>query len=140
MQRRIIDHRTLLECGHSVDHMTDHGNGDAPIRGDVEQNMVDCDACDRRELPASVVPGRRTRRFTATTVPAGLLADHLTNAWARLVVEEGWVTFVETETSLTMVAGPHEGVTIVPGRRHHIEPSEDAHFAVQFYDLDPPTT
>lgn len=79
------------------------------------------------------VTGRRTPTFTAMTTPAGLLRDHLTTAWAELVVLAGSVVFVE-ETSRRTVAKPGCHVTIVPGVRHRVEPAADAEFYVQFYE------
>ncbi len=87
----------------------------------------------RPEIPATAVPGRRTRTFTATTAPAGLLRDHLTTAWAELVVLAGSVLFVE-ETGRRVVARPGRRVTIVPRTRHHVEPANGAEFYVQFYE------
>ena len=85
------------------------------------------------EIPATAVPGRRTPTFTAATTPAGLLRDHLTTAWAELVVLAGSVLFVD-ETSQRIVATPGRRVTIVPGTRHHVEPAPGAEFYVQFYE------
>lgn len=88
-----------------------------------------------RELPTGAEPERRTPDFTAQTVPAGLLGDHRTAVWARLEVERGSVEFVEQATGWQAVASPGEPVVIVPDRLHHIIPSSDALFAVQFYRL-----
>ena len=93
--------------------------------------------CASREIPATAVPGRRTPTFTAVTTPAGLLRDHLTTAWAELVVLAGSVLFVD-ETSRRILVTPGRRVTIVPGARHHVEPAEDAEFYVQFYERDHP--
>ena len=90
-----------------------------------------------RALPPAVTAGRRTPDFTSDTVPPALLAAHVTSAWAQLVVSVGAVRFVEEDPPWEVVAVPGEPVTIVPGRRHHIEPAEGAVFAVQFYDSPP---
>ncbi|NNE72225.1 MAG: DUF1971 domain-containing protein [Acidimicrobiales bacterium] len=87
-----------------------------------------------RQLPAGLVTGRITPTFTAQSVPAALRRAHHTTVWAELVVQAGSVDFVEEDTGWhTTVTAGHRQV-IVPNRRHHIEPSEDATFAVQFYD------
>ena len=114
----------MLTCGHTAP-------GDATADG-----RTDCPDCDRRVIPPAAIPARRTSTFTSETVPKGLLRAHLTTAWAELVVLEGTVVFVD-ETALEIVATPANRVAIVPGRRHHIEPEENAEFYVQFYDLDP---
>ena len=86
-----------------------------------------------QEITSTAVPGRRTPTFTATTAPAGLLRDHLTAAWAELVVLAGSVRFVE-ETGRRVTASPGQRVTIMPGVRHHVEPADDAEFYIQFYE------
>lgn len=85
------------------------------------------------EIPATAVPGRRTPTFTDTTTPAGLLRDHLTTAWAELVVMAGSVLFSD-ETSRRIVATPGRRVIIVPGTRHHVQPTPGAEFYIQFYE------
>ncbi len=91
-----------------------------------------------RELPADVLPGRRTPTFSIATVPPGLLRAHHTTVWARLEVEAGSVVFHESEPPWQATASPGNPVIIVPERIHHIEPSDDACFAVQFFDLPGP--
>ena len=86
------------------------------------------------EIPATAVPRRRTRTFTAATMPAGLSRAHLTTVWAELVVLAGSVLFVEEDAQRRIQAGPGDRVLIVPGAYHHVEPSEDAEFYVEFYD------
>jgi tellurite resistance-related uncharacterized protein len=71
------------------------------------------------------------------STPAGLLRDHLTAAWAELVVLAGSVVFVD-ETSRRVVAAPGCPVTIAPGVRHRVEPAVDAEFFVQFYECATP--
>ncbi len=128
VQRSILsrdrsDRSMLLACGHT-----------API-DDVEADReVDCEPCDRRRMPTTMTPGRRTPTFSADSVPSALLAAHLTKAWAELVVESGSVSFYDEDPPWQTVAAPGTPVVIVPDRLHHIEPSRDAVFAVQFYD------
>ena len=113
-----------LSCGHEI-----------PSSPRVVGSSADCEACDRRAMPQAVVEGRTTRTFTAESVPAALLSNHRTNAWARLVVTTGSVSFHEDEPPWEATATADEPVVIVPGRGHRIVPSADASFAVQFYDL-----
>ncbi len=85
------------------------------------------------EIPAAAVPGRRTPTFTAESMPPGLAKDHRTTVWAELVVLEGTVLFVD-ESSRNATAAAGGRVVIVPDTLHHIEPSDDAQFYVQFYE------
>ncbi len=118
--------QVLLSCGHQL-----------PSAPRTTGSCADCDGCDRRELPELVTKGRRTRAFTADTVPAALLSDHRTNAWASLVVTSGSVTFREDDPPWEATANAQRAIVIVPGRPHRISPSPDAVFAVQFFDLPP---
>ncbi len=138
MKRRVVavggasgagDGSPRLNCGHRW--TAGHGSTGNAIAG----SEVDCAACDRRELPDTTTPGRRTPDFVATTVPRGLLADHRTTAWAMLVVDRGTVRFTEPDPSWECTATPDQPVVIVPDRKHHVTPSADAQFAVQFFDL-----
>ncbi|MDE0652619.1 MAG: DUF1971 domain-containing protein [bacterium] len=87
-----------------------------------------------QEFPETAVPGRRTPTFTAETMPAGLSRAHVTKVWAELVVLAGSVLFVDESSRRRIDAAPGDRVLIVPGAYHHVEPSEDAEFFVQFYD------
>lgn len=79
------------------------------------------------------MPGRATPTFDAASVPAGLLRSHRTAVWAQLVVTRGTVRFVDEGTGDETVADAAAPVTIVPDQPHHIVPSDDAEFHVQFY-------
>ena len=67
-------------------------------------------------------------------MPAGLSRAHVTTVWAELVVLAGSVLFVEEDAQRRIRARPGDRVLIVPGTYHHVEPSSDAEFYVQFYD------
>jgi tellurite resistance-related uncharacterized protein len=114
-----------LACGH---------RGRPPSDRAVDE--VDCPDCRRRLIPDRVTSGRRTPTFTAESVPPALLRDHRTTAWARLEVEAGTVVLVEDHPPWRAEARPDQPVVIVPDRPHRVVPSADAHFAVQFFDLD----
>lgn len=91
------------------------------------------------DLPENVILYRTTAIFTAATVPAGLLANHSTKAgvWARLNVVKGSVQyFSEGATAIELKPGT-PGI-IEPQKVHHIRPSEDAEFFIEFY-RDPPS-
>ncbi len=86
-------------------------------------------------LPAGLTHVRTTPTFTAESTPAGLRSAHQLAAgvWGLLVVHTGEVTFVREDTGETWVvpAGGHQ--VIEPEVRHHVEPSPDATFAVEFH-------
>ena len=87
------------------------------------------------DLPAGVTAGRRTPDFTKDTCPAGLLAAHQAATWAQLEVTEGTVVFADEVTGTRSIGSPGAPVVIAPDNPHHIEPTDDAVFAVQFFDL-----
>ena len=87
------------------------------------------------ELPAGVTAGRRTPDFTKATCPAGLLAAHRAATWAQLEVAKGTVAFTDEVTGARSIGSPGAPVVIAPDKPHHIEPTDDAVFAVQFFDL-----
>ena len=91
-------------------------------------------------LPTNVTPGRRTPTFTAASVPAGLLRAHRAAVWAQLVVEAGTVRFVDEASGTETMATPAVPVTIVPDVPHHVVPSENAEFHVQFFTVGPVTS
>ena len=86
-------------------------------------------------LPLGAVLERTTPVFTATTVPSGLLRAHRVapGVWGRLVVEAGTVTFVMETTGAARIVGAGERQTIPPEVEHHVEPSADAAFTVEFH-------
>lgn len=90
---------------------------------------------DDLELPSGVSLVRTTRLFTAETVPPALLKAHhvATGVWGLLRVSRGSVVFV-TETGgdrRAVLAG--ETQVIEPETPHHVEPTMDAEFLVEFY-------
>lgn len=94
-----------------------------------------CWRCDARVIPVGTEIARTTPVWTASTVPPALRSAHATSAWAELLVERGTVVFVEDDTGWSATAKVGRPVVIVPGRHHHIEPSDDARFAIRFYRL-----
>ncbi|MCD9622290.1 DUF1971 domain-containing protein [Rhabdothermincola salaria] len=86
-------------------------------------------------LPAGLVLERTTPAFTATTVPAGLLRAHRVGpgVWGTLVVESGTVVFVMEATGARRPVGAGERQVIPPEAEHHVEPSADAVFSVEFH-------
>ncbi len=94
----------------------------------------------RPEVPPGFELARTTATFDNRTVPAGLLAAHRVadGVWGRLIVRTGRVTFVFDDDPDHPI-GVDEGnsVAIPPGRAHHLELTEPATFAVEFYRASP---
>ena len=88
-----------------------------------------------RAIPAEASEGRKTPTFTSNTVPAGLRGTHHTTGWAELVVVAGSVAFTEHSPEWHATATPEFSIVIIPNQRHQIDPSADAEFYVQFYDM-----
>ena len=87
------------------------------------------------KLPAALSLVRTTREFTADTVPAGLLRSHQVadEVWGRLRVAAGTVVFVLEDSGERRTVAEGETQVIEPGVVHHVEPSADARFAVEFH-------
>lgn len=112
-----------LECGHSAKNASTIGA------------LIDCIDCDHHQLPAAVRPGRRTPVFDYESVPEGLLREHRTSVWARLVVLVGAVHFRDSAEDWHVTATTSKSKVIVPDRPHEIQVEPGAQFYVQFYDL-----
>lgn len=87
------------------------------------------------DLPSELVEARRTPLFDFESLPDPLANSHRTTVWAELRVETGSVQYIDLEgndpRNIRLDAG--DVAVIVPGVEHHIEPSSDATFFVQFY-------
>jgi hemoglobin len=86
-------------------------------------------------LPAELIEARRTPLFDAESVPAPLTRSHRTSVWAELRVQAGTVRYLDLEgpSPRDVRLGPGQTAVIPPGVEHHVEPSTDARFFVQFY-------
>lgn len=77
---------------------------------------------------------RRTPLFDFSTLPDALATSLRTTAWAELRVRAGTVRHLDLEGDSPryerVAAG--EAAVIVSGIEHHVEPSTDARFYVQF--------
>jgi tellurite resistance-related uncharacterized protein len=89
-----------------------------------------------RALPEDAQAYRQTKVFTATTVPAGLLAQHSTKAgtWGLLHVHAGRVEYF-LEGGQTPLASVETGASFVvlPEEAHFVRLFEGAEFSVEFY-------
>lgn len=104
-------------------------------RGGRIGEPLDCPLCDRAELPDGLEVARTTDTWDAHTVPAGLLRDHRVAAstWGLLQVERGTVGFhAETAPPIDIVLAAGDDQPIPPDVLHHVIPSPDARFRVQF--------
>lgn len=86
-------------------------------------------------LPAQLVEARRTPLFDFAALPDALATSHRTTVWAEIRVQEGSVRYIDLEGDARrderLDAG--DSAVIVPGVEHHVEPSTDARFYVQFF-------
>jgi hemoglobin len=86
-------------------------------------------------LPDQLIEARRTPLFDYTTLPDALATSHRTTVWAEIRVQSGSVRYVDMEgdeqRDERLEAG--DSAVIVPGVEHHVEPSTDAQFYVQFF-------
>ena len=86
-------------------------------------------------LPAGLTEARRTPLFDAASLPEPLAVSHRTTVWAELRVQAGSVHYYDLEGSEPRDERLDAGDTaiIAPGVEHHVEPSTDAEFYIQFY-------
>jgi len=97
---------------------------------------LECPLCDRFELPAGFVAYKRTDEFTATTTPAGLLADHATKpgVWGIIHVVAGSLRYlVEPPLARELVVDAEHPGIVVPEVRHRVVPADDVRFFVEFH-------
>ncbi|MEZ5246281.1 MAG: DUF1971 domain-containing protein [Acidimicrobiales bacterium] len=87
------------------------------------------------ELPPGLALVRTTPEFTIDTVPAGLLGAHRVadDVWGVLRVNRGTVVFVLEDTGVRRSLTTNDAQVIEPGVLHHVEPSADARFVVEFH-------
>jgi hemoglobin len=87
------------------------------------------------ELPPHLVEARHTPLFDFESLPATLAESHRTTVWAELHVQSGSVRFVDLEGDVRrderLEAG--DSAVIAPGVAHHVDPSTEATFFVQFF-------
>lgn len=86
-------------------------------------------------MPPGLVEARHTPVFDYETLPEPLAKSHRTTVWATLHVQAGSVRYTDLEgdhrRDERLDAG--ESVVIAPYVSHHVDPSTDAKFFVQFY-------
>lgn len=88
-----------------------------------------------KSLPANVTAYQRTKEFSETTIPAGLLRRHNTKAgvWGRICVLEGSLTYRILEPDLEQhVLAPGRDGVVEPQVFHEVEPIGAVRFFVEF--------
>jgi tellurite resistance-related uncharacterized protein len=97
---------------------------------------VDCERCDRFEMPESFVAYKRTAELDEHTVPAGLRADHSTKrgVWGLLHVVSGQLTYiVEPPLARELLVTPERPAVIVAEVKHRVRPDGPVRFFVEFW-------
>jgi len=90
---------------------------------------------DEIELPSGLEHTRTTPEFSVQNVPAGLLGAHRVadDVWGVLRVFAGTVVFVLEDSGAQRSLTTDDAQVIEPGVLHHVEPSDDARFVVEFH-------
>ena len=89
-----------------------------------------------KHLPPHCHPYKRTPTFSETSVPAGLLKAHQTQAgtWGKIVVLEGSLLYriLEPEIEEHILETDKVGI-VEPENLHEVEPLGPVSFYVEFY-------
>lgn len=94
------------------------------------------------QFPAGLEHVRTTDVFDQDRHPAGLLRAHQVadGVWGRLLVHTGSLSFVfEDDPDHVIAVEAGDSVVIPPARRHHVEITGPATFAIEFH-REPATT
>ncbi len=89
-----------------------------------------------KSLPKNLMAYKRTPEFTATSVPAGLLHAHRTQAgvWGKIVVLTGSLTYRILEPAVEEIGlSPEVYGVVEPTVQHEVVPQPDVRFYVEFY-------
>jgi len=88
-----------------------------------------------KDLPQNVVAYKRTPEFDEVSVPAGLLNNHRTKegVWGRIVVLEGSLLYTIHAPQEEILLGPSNSGIVEPAVLHHVTPSGNVRFYVEFY-------
>ena len=87
------------------------------------------------KMPHDVIAYNKTSNFQKSTVPKGLLKSHNTKAgvWGLLTVLKGVVKYIIEDSNEEYILNSELKGVIEPEIKHHIVPSEDALFFIEFY-------
>jgi tellurite resistance-related uncharacterized protein len=95
-----------------------------------------CPECSMPALPQGLERYKLAGPFTETTIPPGLLRRHTlkSGVWGRIVVLEGELVYViEREPEVSFVLKPDEPGIVMPDEPHHVEPSGNVRFQIEFW-------
>ena len=88
-----------------------------------------------KRIPTSAVPYQRTRHYSESTIPAGLLRRHTTKrgVWGRIHVLEGSLLYriLEPSPEEHVLTPEHPGV-VSPETPHEVQPVGPIRFFVEF--------
>jgi tellurite methyltransferase len=139
MQRPIIGfvqdsdggEQALLGCGHLQSISYTPPVQHQPSPGD----NIDCERCDRFELPEHFIAYKRTPEFTEETVPAGLTNNHSTKSgvWAKIHVLSGRLRYRVPTLNADQELTPQRIGIVVPEVLHNVVPLAAVRFFVEFY-------
>jgi tellurite resistance-related uncharacterized protein len=93
-----------------------------------------------KTLPADVTPYQRTKEFSETTIPSGLLREHSTKVgtWGRICVLEGRLSYeVPGPPTETRTLTPGTNGIVEPEILHHVRPMGRVRFFVEFLKTPP---
>jgi len=88
------------------------------------------------DFPAGLQKYSQSPMFTEATIPGALQKDHSTKAsvWGKIVVSRGALIYIrDGQSPQTVQAG--ETATIFPEEKHHVTPSGEVTFQVEFYRI-----
>ena len=149
MQRPIVDFHldaeghwaARLNCGHPQ-----HVRHDPPLverpwvlsaqgRSERIGQPLNCVRCDRMELPDHYVAHRRTRAYTADSMPPALGVEHATGVgvWGRIVVTGGRLRYRVPALGVDTLLSRGDEAIVVPEVAHQVEPSGAAGFHLVLY-------
>jgi tellurite resistance-related uncharacterized protein len=89
-----------------------------------------------KQLPAHVIPYKKTPEFTEDTVPKGLLHEHSTkeSVWGKIVVLEGQLQYTINEPDKELIVlNIHRHGVVEPTVLHEVMPLGKVRFYVEFY-------
>jgi len=136
-----------LACGHAQ-----HTRHDPPFterpwvltpagRASQLGATLDCERCDRSQIPDGYQPYRRTADFTEESIPEALLKDHSTKrgVWARIHVLRGRLEYhVHAPLNRCELLTPDAPGVVLPEVEHHVAPSGAVRFFVEFWRRESP--
>jgi tellurite resistance-related uncharacterized protein len=88
-----------------------------------------------KKLPDHVRPYKRTRVFTAATIPAKLTSDHQTapGKWGVINVEKGSLKYTIGADEVHILTPDSPKGIVAPEQPHRVQPMGDVAFFVEFH-------